>query len=263
MRKSTLILFLFFSFCIILIGQSTWHWGIHTQMGLSGWPRTVEESGVVPFDNSTFSAIAKERIQPAFGGGAWLAVQPHQRWRFQFALGYRWASMVATRVYKGTGGFVSNDISQNGWRSQYFQLPVQAQYTWSIGKSIQPYIGLGLQPTYLWKHMFRSEGYFTSSFFGGPTGEVSYLNEEKADLTNEDLERSRFQLGFIGEFGLRIDRYILAVSTTQFFHEGRQGSPYYGRYLDYVENPDGTFDPIGTPLRYAGSIDVRFYYAFR
>lgn len=262
--KRAILFSLFLTPVFLLTAQSTWHWGLKTQMGLSGWPRTVEDSGILDATtSSSYAYTAKERLQPAFGGGLWLAVVPHRHWRFQLGLGYRLAKMLATGAYEQTGGLNLKQFIETGWRSQYFQLPFQVQYTWSGNEDVQPYLGLGAQATYLWKHHHIYRGRVASSPTGASTEGFPFDFGAGVPLDNGDLERARLRMALTGEIGLRINQFTLALGTTQFLQKRRKGPPAYSQHVEIIDNGDGSYTPQGTSVRYAGTVDIRFYYAFR
>ncbi|MEL6973663.1 MAG: outer membrane beta-barrel protein [Bacteroidota bacterium] len=264
LSRALLILFLF-SLSPFLSAQSSWHWGAQKQAGFSGWRNTGEQSGLSSIPGIRFHFSSTESLQHTFGGGAWAALEFHARWRLHLGLSYRWTRSRVDANYNEIGGrFIGSQIIQNGWRSQYFQLPLQLQYAWGKSESVQPYLGLGLQLTYLWKYQHQHRvTWFPTNQNGVQERSLISFDEEIPLADSDDLEQTRLKLGLTGEVGLRINQFTLAIGTTQFFQHEKEEFPSYPRNLDFIDNGDDTYTPIGTPLRYMGSVEVRFYYSIR
>lgn len=247
----------------LLAAQATWHWGLHTNTGLSGWPRSEEGEGIRP-SGLPYRFTAKERLQLTYGGGVWAAVQAHERWSAQLGLMYRSASSMAVSYYKEGTLFETTWGQRSSWRSQYVQLPVLLRFHWGKNdQQAQPYLGLGMVPTFLWKYQYYScycdiEG-IPSDLLAG----VFQTWTDDAALESEELERSRLRLAGLLELGLEVDKFTLALGTTMFFQTSQKGIPGYYRSLPYIENEDGSFTSQGTPVRYVSSLDVKLYYALR
>lgn len=264
LSKTHLTLIFCFAGSLLFAQQSTWSFGLHTIMGISGGIR--KEKTTFPVTEGIEESEGQEQLQATYGLGCWLERSLNSRWSVFTTVSFQRLKVLANSTYLADTPDIYNwHELQTSWTSQYLQLDISGRYYLSDQHIANRwFIGLGVQGIYVHRH----KHYLKSSFVYRPgsgggipiSGFEGQLTNSYVPVKEDEIEKSPFGLGGRLEIGARINRWSLSLVNTAFFQKRRKGIPNYNRYLNITENPDGSATVTGVPLRYVRSATVQFAY---